>query len=175
MCFLLHGYVGTTGKVIGVDMTPAMLNKARHTARKHGYTNVKFRKGNAEKLPLAANSVDVVLSNCVINLCEDKGQVFNEAYRVLRPGGRLEISDLVTSTSLPLNIQSDPYGWAECISGALPEQEYLDLIKQAGFTNLTTQRSQKSIKFGDVKVYSLIVSAQKETVISQCSPCNCDC
>ncbi len=173
--FLAAQKVGATGRVIGVDMTPAMLKKARQIARKHGYTNVEFRKGAAEKLRLAANSVDVVLSNCVINLSEDKGQVFDEICRVLRPGGRLEISDIVADSSLPLDIQCDPRGWAECISGALPEQEYLDLITQAGFTHLTIQRSQEFIQLGDVKVYSLFVSARKEKENQQNNPCSCGC
>ncbi|MEJ5202806.1 MAG: arsenite methyltransferase [Anaerolineales bacterium] len=159
--FLAAQKVGATGRVIGVDMTTAMLKKARQIAKKHGYANVEFRKGTAEKLPVADHSVDVVLSNCVINLSEDKGLAFEEAYRVLRPGGRLEISDIVASTSLPLDIQNDPYGWAECISGALPEQEYLDLIKQAGFTEITVQNSREFIQLGDVRIYSLLVQAEK--------------
>lgn len=173
--FLAARHVGVSGKVIGVDMTPAMLRKARRLARKYGYTNVEFRKGTAEKLPLANHSVDVVLSNCVVNLSEDKGQVFDEIYRVLRPGGRLEISDIVASSSLPLDIQCDPRGWAECISGALPEQEYLDLIMQAGFTHPVIQRSREFIQLGDVKVYSLLVSARKEKENGQSNSCSCGC
>jgi ubiquinone/menaquinone biosynthesis C-methylase UbiE/DNA-binding transcriptional ArsR family regulator len=159
--FLAAGRVGPTGRAIGVDMTPAMLARARATALKAGISNVEFRQGQAESLPVEDGSVDVILSNCVINLCEDKGQVFREAYRVLKPGGRLEVSDVVTSGALPLELRQDAGEWAGCVSGALPEQEYLDLIAQAGFTNVTTRRSTSSGETGGVSVYSVIASARK--------------
>ncbi len=152
--------VGPAGRVIGVDMTPQMLARARAAAAKAGLEKVEFRAGQAEALPLDDASADVVISNCVINLTEDKGLAFEEAFRVLRPGGRLEISDIVSDHALPLDLVSDPVGWAECVSGALPEGEYLDLIRQAGFSGIRARRSSFD-RLGDVKIYSLAVSALK--------------
>jgi arsenite methyltransferase len=159
--FLAAKKVGPGGKVIGVDMTPAMLERARASAAKAGIHNVEFRQGQAEALPVADRSADVILSNCMINLCEDKGVVFNEAFRVLKPGGRLEVSDMVTSQALPLAARQDVAGWAACVSGALPEQEYLDLIVQAGFQPPTVLRSAVAEEVGGAKIYSAIVSARK--------------
>ena len=162
--------------MIGVDMTPAMLERARTTARKSGISNVEFRQGQAERLPVQNNSVDVILSNCVINLCEDKGQVFQEAYRVLKPGGRLEVSDMVTSQALPLAARQNAGDWAGCISGALPEQEYLELIAQAGFTNVTARRSTSAGETAGVSVFSVIASAHKgeeKGAAVQTSSCGC--
>lgn len=159
--FLAARKVGPTGRVIGVDMTPAMLRRARQAAERSGIANVEFRKGQAEEMPVESGTVDVILSNCVINLCEDKGQVFREAFRVLRENGRLEVSDMVSSGGLPLYVRLDAGEWAECVSGALPEGEYIDLIRQAGFTNVQVRRSQISEQAGDVTVYSAIVSAVK--------------
>ncbi len=152
--------VGPAGRVIGVDMTPQMLARARAAAAKAGLEQVEFRAGQAEALPLDDASADVVISNCVINLTEDKGLAFAEAFRVLRPGGRLEISDIVSDRALPLDLQADPAGWAECVSGALPEGEYLDLIRQAGFSGIRARRSAAD-RLGNVKIYSLAVSAVK--------------
>ena len=157
--FLAARKVGLSGKVIGVDMTPAMLEKAKASALKNGYSNVEFRLGHAESLPLENDQIDVVISNCVINLCEDKGQVFQEAFRVLKPNGRLEVSDMVSSKALPPHIQAA--NWSGCVSGALPEMEYLDLIRQAGFSDIKTSRSASSGQVDDVDVYSVIVSAVK--------------
>jgi arsenite methyltransferase len=159
--FLAARRVGSEGKVIGVDMTPAMLARARKTAEKAGVTNVEFRQGQAEAMPVENNSVDVIISNCVINLCEDKGAVFAEAFRVLKSGGRLEVSDVVTSGTLPLEIRYNSHEWAECVSGAIPEQEYLDLIAQAGFDTVQTRRRTHSGSVGGIDVYSAIISAQK--------------
>ena len=128
--------VGAAGKVIGLDMTPAMIERARRSAADAGLGQVEFRLGNAEAMPIEDGTVDVVLSNCVINLCEDKGKVFEEAYRVLRDGGRLSISDMVSDGPFPMSWRSDPARWAGCVNGALPEQEYLDLVRQAGFTDI---------------------------------------
>lgn len=122
---------------------------------------MEFRQGYAEELPVGDGEVDVILSNCVINLTEDKGHVFREAYRVLKPGGRLEVSDMVTSGSMPLDSQLNKEGWSECITGALPEMEYLDLIAQAGFQNIHTRRSASMGNAFGVSVYSVIASAQK--------------
>ena len=159
--FLAAGKVGPTGKVIGVDMTPAMLARARESAERNGIPNVEFRHGYAEALPVEAESVDVIISNCVINLAEDKGRVFQEAYRALKPGGRLEVSDVVTSGALPVALRENAAGWAECVSGALPEQEYLDLIAQAGFGEVSTRHRGSVGQAAGVAVYSAIVSAVK--------------
>ena len=159
--FLAAGKVGSTGWVIGVDMTPAMLERARSSAEKNHITNVEFRQGYAEELPAADGEVDVIISNCVINLTEDKGQVFREAFRVLKPGGRLEVSDIVTSGPVPLKLRMDAAGWSECVTGALPELEYLDLIAQAGFQNVTTRRSPTMGEAFGISAYSVIVSAKK--------------
>ncbi len=110
---------------------------------------------------MADGEVDVIISNCVINLTEDKGHVFREAFRVLKPGGRLEVSDMVTSGPVPMELRESAAGWAECVTGALPEQEYLDLIAQAGFENVATRRSASMGETSGVSVYSVIASAQK--------------
>ena len=163
--FLAAERVGPEGRVIGVDMTPAMLERARASAERSQIHNVEFRQGYAEELPVADSEVDVIISNCVINLTEDKGHVFREAFRVLRPGGRLEVSDVVTSGPTPIEMRESTTGWSECVTGALPEQEYLDLIAEAGFKNITTRRSASAGEIAggdqDISVYSVIVSAQK--------------
>lgn len=158
--FLAANRVGKSGYVIGVDMTPAMLSRARQSAQKNGYDQVEFRQGEAENLPVEDNSVDVVISNCVINLTEDKGKAFQEIYRILKPGGRLEISDVVATNTLPEKIRNNPNEWAACVSGALPQQEYLDLIQFAGFKNITTHNSE-NYAGNTSDYYSLIISARK--------------
>ena len=160
--FIAARRVGPTGQVIGVDMTPAMLQRARRTAKKGGFDNVHFKYGHAEKLPVPDGSVDVIISNCVINLTEDKGQVFREAFRVLRTNGRLEVNDVVFGGAILPAARLSTAGWSECISGALPEQEYLDLVKQAGFTQVTVRRSTSAGVSDGVSVYSVQVSAVKE-------------
>ena len=161
-CFLAARQVGPQGKVIGVDMTPGMLERARATAERHGLTWVAFRQGEAQSLPVDDQSVDVVLSNCVINLTEDKGRVFSEIYRVLKPGGRLEVSDIVTGGAfLPATIAADGVRWAGCEVGALPEQEYLDLIAQAGFAPPIVRTRAAAGRADGVGVFSLTVSAEK--------------
>ena len=132
-CFLAAAKVGDRGKVIGVDMTPEMLEKARENARKGKYENVEFRLGEIENLPVADNTVDVIISNCVINLSEDKQRVFDETYRVLKPGGRLMVSDIVLTRELPENIRNSISAYVECVSGALRKDNYLQAIKKAGF------------------------------------------
>lgn len=159
--FLAAQKVGLAGKVIGVDMTPAMLERARRGAQKAGLPQVEFRQGQAEALPVEDASIDVVLSNCVINLTEDKGVVFREAFRVLKPGGRLEVSDIVANTSFPPEIYANPQNWSGCVFGALPEREYLDLLAQAGFVDIRAQRSPSMGQGAGVEVYSLAVSAKK--------------
>jgi SAM-dependent methyltransferase len=159
--FLSAARVGPSGKVIGVDMTPEMIARARRAAEKGGYTQVEFRLGQAEELPVEDQTIDVVISNCVINLCEDKGKVFREAGRVLESGGRLEISDMVTDEPLPLSFSDEPGNWSGCVYGALTEREYVDLIKQAGFQDLQLRRSQAALVAPGVRIYSLNVSAKR--------------
>jgi ubiquinone/menaquinone biosynthesis C-methylase UbiE len=153
--------VGSEGHVLGLDMTPSMIERARRNAAEAGLGQVEFRLGQAEAMPVEDGTVDVILSNCVINLAEDKGRVFEEAYRVLKPGGRLSISDMVTAGPLPMDLRSDPAMWAGCINGALPEQEYLDLVRQAGFVEVVGKRSLSGGQLEGVDVYSLAVTARK--------------
>lgn len=159
--FLAAQRVGPTGRVLGVDMTPAMLQRARRAAEAGGFANVTFRHGYAEALPAEDASIDVILSNCVINLAEDKAAVFAEAFRVLRPGGRLEVNDMVFGGAVLPSLRTSAEGWSECISGALPEAEYLDLVKQAGFVDVTARRSTSAGETGGVPVYSVQVSGKK--------------
>jgi SAM-dependent methyltransferase len=140
--FLAANKVGPTGRVIGVDMTEEMVDKAKSIARDHGYHNVEFRLGEIEKLPVEDKSVDAVISNCVINLSPDKSKVFREAYRALKPGGRLTVSDIVSEGALPDEIKSDSNAWACCIGGALEQQEYLREIKEAGFKDVEVVSSR---------------------------------
>lgn len=137
--FLAAERVGPTGRVIGVDMTPDMLDKARENAKKSGRMNVEFRLGEIEHLPVADSSVDVIISNCVINLSPDKPQVFREALRVLRPGGRLMVSDIVLAAPLPAPLRESALLYNSCVAGALPKEEYLGHIADAGFTEVTVQ------------------------------------
>ncbi len=169
--FLSAGRVGPQGRVIGVDMTPAMLERARAAAVRAGIQNVEFRQGQAEALPVEDGLVDVILSNCVINLTEDKGQVFREAFRVLKPGGRLEVSDVVAGGPLPIEARESREGWAECVTGALPENEYLDLIRQAGFQDVSVRRSPTSGVIAGTPIYSAIVSARKEVSPADAGSC----
>ena len=131
--FLAANKVGQSGKIIGVDMTPEMIDKARANAQEGGYKNVEFRLGEIENIPAADNSVDVVISNCVINLSPDKKRVFSEAFRVLKPGGRLMVSDVVLLKELPNFIRESVAAYVGCISGALMKDEYLEAITEAGF------------------------------------------
>ncbi len=132
-CFLAANKVGKTGRVIGVDMTPEMVEKARDNAQKGDYGNVEFRLGEIENLPAADNSVDAVISNCVINLSSDKAKAFQEAFRVLKPGGRVMISDIVLLKKLPSFIMNSIEAYIGCVSGAMLKDDYLEVIKAAGF------------------------------------------
>lgn len=136
-CFLAAKKVGETGKIIGVDMTREMIEKARENASKGDYRNVEFRLGEIENLPVADNSADIVISNCVINLSPEKGKVFQEAFRVLRPGGRIMVSDIVLQKELPDYIKNSVEGYIGCLSGAIMEAEYLGFVRAAGFQNVT--------------------------------------
>jgi arsenite methyltransferase len=132
-CFLAASRVGLNGKVIGVDMTPEMLDKARENVRKGNYKNVEFRLGEIENLPVADNSIDVIISNCVINLSMDKPKVFKEAYRVMKPGGRLMVSDIVLLAELPKEVLSSIEAYVGCVAGASRKSDYLEAIEAAGF------------------------------------------
>jgi len=135
-CFLAAQKVGPRGRVIGLDMTPEMVELARRNAVRMRVANVSFQRGEMEEVPLPDASVDVIISNCVINLSPDKEAVFREAYRVLRPGGRMSISDTVVSRELPAGVREDLAAWSGCLAGALPETVYLDLVRAAGFARL---------------------------------------
>jgi ubiquinone/menaquinone biosynthesis C-methylase UbiE len=139
-CFLAAKRVGKTGRVIGVDMTPQMLEKARANKAKVGADNVEFRLGEIEHLPVADEEVDIIISNCVINLSPDKPAVFQEAYRVLRPGGRLAVTDIVSDGPLPDQIKQNLAAWAECVGGALDVTDYVLAIKSAGFVDINVER-----------------------------------
>jgi SAM-dependent methyltransferase len=134
--FLAANIVGEQGKIIGVDMTPEMIEKARENAEKSNYRNVEFRLGEIERLPVGDGSVDVVMSNCVINLSPDKGKVFQEAFRVLKPGGRLMISDIVLLKELPKSIKDSIEAYIGCLSGAIMKDEYVQRIKKTGFQDV---------------------------------------
>lgn len=147
-CFVARAETGATGKVIGVDFTPAMIQRARQNAEKLGYHNVEFRQGDIEDLPVSDNSVDVVVSNCVLNLVPDKRRVFAEILRTLRPGGHFSISDVVLVGTLPEKVLASAELYAGCIAGAVQMDEYLDMIREAGFQNITVQK-QKPILLPD--------------------------
>ena len=135
-CFLAAGRVGKSGRVIGVDMTPEMLERARENARRGGYDNVEFRLGEIENLSVPDGIADVIISNCVINLSPDKPRVFREAFRALRPGGRLMVSDIVLEGELPAAVRESAAAYVGCISGAIGREDYLDAVRQAGFVEV---------------------------------------
>lgn len=147
-CFVARAETGAAGKVIGVDFTPAMIRRARENAEKLGYNNVEFRQGDIEDLPLSDQSVDVVVSNCVLNLVPNKAKVFAEIQRVLRPGGHFSISDVVLRGHLPDALLNAAEMYAGCVSGAIQMDDYLTLIRESGFENLTVQK-QKPILIPD--------------------------
>jgi len=141
-CFVARAETGETGKIIGIDFTEAMINKARENAGKLGYNNVEFRFGDIEQMPVTANVADVVVSNCVLNLVPNKGNVIKEIYRVLKPGGHFSISDIVLIGNLPIKIKNAAEMYAGCVSGAIQKDEYLNLINGNGFTNVILQKEK---------------------------------
>ena len=161
--FLASKRVGTGGRVIGVDMTPEMIDRANELIERYDYTNVDFRLGEIESLPVDAETVDVIISNCVINLTPDKVKSFMEAFRVLKPGGRLLVSDLVTDGELPEDIRASFDAWAECIAGALEREEYLEAIREAGFRDIRIVCEHPYTEPGlDERLHNKIISVQIE-------------
>jgi ubiquinone/menaquinone biosynthesis C-methylase UbiE len=152
--------VGTSGRVIGIDMTPEMIEKAQKNAEEADAKNVEFRLGEIESMPVEDESVDWVISNCVINLAPDKDSVFREAHRVLKPGGKLLVSDIVAN-HLPKWLRSTISNWANCISGALPEEQYLDSIRRAGLEEVQVFSKSPYAKIGKAEVASIKVGALK--------------
>jgi len=141
--FIASKYVGTTGKVIGLDMTEAMVNRARQNADTLGIPNVEFLLGEIEQMPIASSSVDRVISNCVLNLVPDKSKAFAEIYRVLKPGGAFIVSDIVVKGNIPDDIRSNAELWAGCIAGAIDMKEYLNIITKAGFKGVTIMKERQ--------------------------------
>ena len=179
-CFLAAAETGQNGQVIGVDMTPAMISKARNNAEKGNYTQVEFRLGEIEYLPIANDSVDVIISNCVINLSPDKNRVFGEAYRVLKNGGRLAISDVVASTELPQEVRDDLQLYSGCMAGASQIDELERMLADNGFTDIRIAPKDESKDF--IKdwapgrgVEEYVVSATIEAVKPGNSCCGTGC
>ncbi|TXH20866.1 MAG: arsenite methyltransferase [Chitinophagaceae bacterium] len=149
-CFVARAEVGETGKVIGIDFTEAMINKARTNAEKLGFNNVEFRQGDIEKMPVTANVADVIVSNCVLNLVPNKKAVFAEIYRVLKPGGHFSISDIVLTGELPEKIKNAAEMYAGCVASAIDKEEYLGYANEIGFSNLTIQKDKPIIVPDDI-------------------------
>jgi SAM-dependent methyltransferase len=158
-CFLAARQVGPTGQVLGVDMTPEMLARARAAAARLGLPNVEFRQGFLERLPLADSSVDAVISNCVINLSPDKPQVFGEIARVLKPGGRVAVSDIVIDGELPAALRADPQAWSACVAGALDWREYARGLEAAGLVEVAITARSGTAPANEP--YSAIITARK--------------
>ncbi|MFA5868392.1 MAG: arsenite methyltransferase [Candidatus Bathyarchaeia archaeon] len=162
--FLAAKKVGAKGKAIGVDMNESMIKRAREAAEEYGFKNVEFRLGEIEEMPVEDGTVDAIISNCVINLSPDKPRVFREAYRVLKPGGRITVSDIVTEGKIPPEIRKDMDAWASCVAGALPQEEYLKDIEAAGFAKprILTESYYDTEAYGvNFKVKSVTVEAIK--------------
>lgn len=178
-CFVARAETGVTGKVIGIDFTEAMIEKARMNAEKLGFNNVEFRQGDIEKIPMTSNVADVVVSNCVMNLVPDKPKAFGEVYRILKPGGHFSISDIVLVGELPDKIKNAAEMYAGCVASAIQKEDYLKIIKDAGFSNLMLQKEKAIIipddilknylneneieryKNSESRIYSITVYAEK--------------
>ena len=187
-CFIAREIAGPSGKIIGIDMTEAMIEKARANAERLGFNNVEFRFGEIEKMPITANAADVIVSNCVLNLVPDKAKAFSEIFRVLKPGGHFSISDVVIKGELPAGLKSDAEMYAGCVSGAIVKEEYLGLIKNSGFENISVQKEKaisipdnilmnymsaeeiQKFKNGDIGIYSITVYGSKPGTSSCCDP-----
>ena len=149
-CFISRAETGETGKVIGIDFTEAMIDKARNNAEKLGFNNVEFRQGDIEKMPVTANIADVIVSNCVLNLVPNKQAVFTEIYRVLKPGGHFSISDIVLTGELPEKIKNAAEMYAGCVASAIDKDEYLNYISKVGFANMQIQKDKPIIVPDDI-------------------------
>lgn len=190
--FIARAETGDTGKVIGIDFTPAMIEKARINADKLGFNNVEFRQGDIEHMPVAADTADVIVSNCVLNLVPNKDAVLKEVFRVLKPGGHFSISDIVLQGNLPPAIQEAAEMYAGCVSGAIDQTLYLQLISNNGFKNITVQKSKPIIVPDDILskyltaeeilqfrnsstgIYSITVYAEKPAQSACCEPGCCN-
>jgi arsenite methyltransferase len=188
--FVARSIAGEKGKVIGIDFTEKMIEKARANAQKLNYTNVEFRLGDIENMPLAGNSADVVVSNCVLNLVPNKKIAFEETFRVLKKGGHFSVSDIVLVGDLPEGLQKSAEMYAGCVSGAIQKIEYLSIIKEAGFNNITIQKEKKitlpdeilkeylsptameEFKTGNTGIFSITVYAEKPEACCGPSCCN---
>ena len=164
-CFLAAKKVGERGFVIGVDMTDAMVDRARLNAAAGGYANVDFRLGEIEDLPVDAGTVDAIISNCVINLAPDKSRVFGEMYRVLKPGGRFSVSDVVFRGAVPSQLKEDMESWAGCVAGALDKNRYLEIVQKAGFERIEIRSEVEYdyLKTDDFALVSVTVVGHKPT------------
>lgn len=190
-CFIARQETGEAGKVIGIDFTPAMIEKARANAEKLQFNNVEFRQGDIERMPVTASTADVIVSNCVLNLVPNKDGVFKEIFRVLKPGGHFSISDIVLDGNLPPKIQATAEMYAGCVSGAIQKQDYLELITNNGFTGITIQKEKviaipddilaqyltkdeiAQFKTSHTGIYSITVYAEKPAAASCCGPDCC--
>ncbi|MBN8820864.1 MAG: arsenite methyltransferase [Spirosoma sp.] len=192
-CFVARAETGETGRVIGLDMTPAMIDRARKNTKTLGFTNVEFVYGDIEDMPLPSNLADVVVSNCVMNLVPDKQKAVAETFRILKPGGHFSISDIVLKGELPAGLQQDAELYVGCVSGAIQKSDYLQLIQENGFTNITVQKEREislpddvlknyltadeiaAYRQQDKGIYSVTVFAQKpeEATKAACCPPGC--
>ena len=190
-CFVARAETGENGKVIGIDFTEAMIGKARENAEKLGFNNVEFRQGDIEKMPVSANTADVMVSNCVLNLVPSKENVFKEIYRVLKPGGHFSISDIVLVGNLPTELQEAAEMYAGCVAGAIQKTDYLEIIENTGFKNITLQKEKtilipddilirylsaeqiQQLRSGSLGIYSITVYAEKPGEDKNC--CGPDC
>jgi arsenite methyltransferase len=189
-CFIARSIVGDAGKVIGIDFTEKMIEKAKINASKLNYTNVEFRQGDIENMPLASHVADVVVSNCVLNLVPNKKQAFSETFRILKKGGHFSVSDIVLVGDLPEGLQKSVEMYAGCVSGAIQKEEYLSIIKEAGFINIIIQKEKRitlpdeilkeylsveaigTFKHGATGIFSITIYAEKPTTC--CAPGCCD-
>lgn len=196
--FVARALTGESGKVIGVDFTEKMIERARGNAERLGYNNVEFRHGDVEALPLGDKTVDVVVSNCVLNLVPDKRKAFSEIFRVLREGAHFSVSDIVLKGALPAGLKESAELYAGCVSGAIAKEEYLDIVKEAGFSNITIQKERRisipdevletflttkeieTYKSGEIGIYSITLFAektvaQKDAALAKKACCGPEC
>ena len=164
-CFVARHETGTTGKVIGVDFTPAMIKQARINADKLGYNNVEFREGDIDDMPVSDDVADVIVSNCVLNLVPNKSKVINEIFRVLKPGGHFSISDIVLVGGLPEGLRNDAEMYAGCVAGAIQKDDYLNHIEDAGFENITLQK-EKTISIPEDILIKYLSEAEIKDFVS---------